>query len=210
MKKLEIITALMASVLLFSYGNNIIAQGIKIGSQTWATKNLEVTIFRNGDTIPEEKTNEDWAKGLEAGKPAWCYYNYDPANGLKYGKLYNWIAVNDPRGLAPEGWRVPSVADWRELVIYLGGVNSAGTKMKSSTGWNENNSETNPSGFAALPGGSHSYMQAFVGIDSIGVWWSSDGVKGGDAWGFALHKNGGIGVGRGDSRNRLSVRCLRN
>ena len=76
---------------------------VTIATQIWAAANLNVGTFRNGDSIPEARTHQEWAAAGEAGKPAWCYYNNDPANGLRYGKLYNWYAVNDPRELAPAG-----------------------------------------------------------------------------------------------------------
>lgn len=72
----------------------------------WADKNLDVTRYRNGDLIPEVKNPEEWIN-LTTG--AWCYYNNDPKNGAVYGKLYNWYAVNDPRGLAPEGYHIPTL-----------------------------------------------------------------------------------------------------
>jgi uncharacterized protein (TIGR02145 family) len=135
MSHIKSITILIAAcMLLFSCENKASGQEIKIGPQIWATKNLDVITFRNGDTIPEAKTNEEWKKAGEEGKPAWCYYDNDPENGKKYGKLYNWYAVNDPRGLAPKGWHVPSDAEWIVLIDYLGGEEVAGTKMKSSSG----------------------------------------------------------------------------
>jgi len=85
------------------------------GNQEWMTSNLNVDHFRNGDPIPEAKTNEEWEKAGENGLPAWKYYNNDPSND----KIYNWYAVNDPRGLAPEGWRIPSSDDWGVLEDYL-------------------------------------------------------------------------------------------
>jgi uncharacterized protein (TIGR02145 family) len=66
-------------------------------------ENLDGYRFRNGDPIPEARTKEEWSKA----SPAWCYYENDPENGTKYEKLYNWYALVDPRGLAPEGWHVP-------------------------------------------------------------------------------------------------------
>lgn len=66
------------------------AQTVTIGTQVWMTKNLDVVTFRNGDPIPQAKTSEAWKKAGESKQPAWCYYNNDPANGAKYGKLYNW------------------------------------------------------------------------------------------------------------------------
>jgi len=128
------IIPVMISLFLFSCGNSAIAQQIKIGAQTWAAKNLDVSSFRNGDAITEAKTTAEWTAAGEQGKPAWCYYENDPANGAKYGKLYNWYAVNDPRVLAPKGWHMPSDEEWTILTDYLGGENGAGTKMKSSNG----------------------------------------------------------------------------
>jgi uncharacterized protein (TIGR02145 family) len=108
-------------------------KSVKIGAQTWMSENLNVSTFRNGDLIPEAKTNEEWEKAGKNKQPAWCYYNNDPKNGAKYGKLYNWYAVIDPRGLAPEGWHVLSDEEWQTLEDYLG--DDAGKKMKSASGW---------------------------------------------------------------------------
>ncbi|TFH48898.1 MAG: hypothetical protein E4G92_02790, partial [Bacteroidia bacterium] len=71
---------------------------VSYGLQVWTVPNLNVSHFRNGDTIPEARSAEEWLKAAEAGAPAWCYQENDPANGNRYGKLYNWYAVNDPRG----------------------------------------------------------------------------------------------------------------
>ena len=111
-------------------------KSVKIGTQTWTTENLNVSTFRNGYPIMEAKTNEEWNQANENKQPAWCYYENDPKNGAKYGKLYNWYAVNDPRGLAPAGWHVPSDAEWTILSDFLGGESTAGKKMKSLSGWN--------------------------------------------------------------------------
>ena len=81
---------------------------VTIGHQVWTTNNLDESTFRNGDFIIEAKTDQEWEVAGKLATPAWCYYNNDPANGTKYGKLYNWHAVNDPRGLAPEGFHIPS------------------------------------------------------------------------------------------------------
>lgn len=111
-------------------------KSVEIGAQTWMTENLNVSTFRNGDPIPEAKTNEEWKRAGENKQPAWCYYENDPKNGVKYGKLYNWYAVNDSRGLAPVGYHVPSDAEWTKLTDFLGGKGGEGTKMKSKSGWN--------------------------------------------------------------------------
>ena len=105
------------------------AQTVTIGTQVWMTKNLDVSTFRNGDPIPEAKSNEEWKKAGENKQPAWCYYNNDPANGAKYGKLYNWYAVNDPRGLAPLGYHVPTKAEFMTLYNFF--PSNIGQKVKS-------------------------------------------------------------------------------
>ena len=121
-------------LVIFSASNSF-AQSVTIGTQTWTTKNLNVATFRNGDLIPEVKTNEEWEAAGENKQPAWCYYENNTANGIKYGKLYNWYAVNDYRGLAPAGWHVPTYEEWQVLSTFLGGDDVAGIKMKSSYGW---------------------------------------------------------------------------
>ena len=131
-----------------------ILPNVIIGAQTWSAKNLDITTYRNGDTIPQVTDPEQWG-ALTTG--AWCYYNNDSTNNAIYGKLYNWYAVIDSRGLAPLGWHVPSDKEWYTLIDYLGGVDIAGGKMKSvSSLWiSPNTGATNSSGFSALPGGSH-------------------------------------------------------
>ena len=124
MKKVSLIF-----ILLIGFGCISYAQTITIGTQVWTTKNLDAATFRNGDPIPQAKTDDEWWKAGVNKQPAWCYYDNDPANGAKYGKLYNWYAVNDSRGLAPVGYHIPSDAEWTILVDYLG--SDAGTKMKN-------------------------------------------------------------------------------
>jgi len=146
---------------------------VKIGEQVWMAENLDVSTFRNGDPIPQAKSNEEWIRAMENKQPAWCYYNNDTANGVKYGKLYNWYAVNDPRGLAPVGYNIPSDAEWTKLVDYLGGSENAGAKMKSKQGWAQDGNGINSSGFSGLPGGNRGYRGAFAYIGTNGRWWSS-------------------------------------
>ena len=93
--------------------------GIKIGNQIWQSKNLDVKTFNNGDVIPEAKTVAEWKKAGENSEPAWCYYENNPENGKKYGRLYNHHAVMDSRGLCPTGWHVPSHEEWENLNSYF-------------------------------------------------------------------------------------------
>ena len=141
---------------------------IKIGDQTWTTKNLDVSTYKNGDVIPQVQDEEEWVN-LSTG--AWCYYENDTENGTTYGKLYNWCAVNDPRGLAPKGYHIPTDAEWTILTESLG--DEAGRKMKSISGWDDDGNGTNTSGFAGLPGGWRFSNGGFGNIGAYGYWCSS-------------------------------------
>jgi uncharacterized protein (TIGR02145 family) len=162
---------------------------VQIGNQIWMAKNLNVDKFRNGDPIPEAKSIEEWTAAGKNGQPAWCYYNNDPSNEANFGKLYNAYAIVDPRGLAPEGWRIPKKADWEQLRDFLG--ENAGQKLKNEEGWNEGDGSTlkciatNESDFAAAAGGMRltklddvplvSFGQGqpdFVKMGTMGYFWS--------------------------------------
>ena len=195
---------------------------VKIGTQVWMAKNLDVATFRNGEPIPQAKTDKEWENAGINKQPAWCYYDNNPENGTKYGKLYNWYAVNDKRGLAPAGYHIPTEAEWITLRTYLGGEEVAGTKMKSTSGWNENGNMyesthyngTNSSGFNGLPGGSLYNVRyktgRCFGIGKDGYWWSSTGVNDG-AWSlYLINSLDSFGMGFHDKVNGLYVRCLRD
>lgn len=154
-------------------------ESVQICNQTWMKKNLNVSKYRNGDVIPQVTDATQWSN-LTTG--AWCYYNNDSANGTVYGKLYNWYAVNDPRGLAPQGWHIPTNAEWTTLTTCLGGISTAGAKMKETgdSHWlSPNLDANNSSGFIALPGGSREYDNLFTSqfiftsIRANANWWSS-------------------------------------
>ncbi len=196
---------------------------VVIGKQVWMNKNLSVIKFRNGDPIPEVKLKSkiEWQKAsaelAQRAEPAWCYYNFDSANGEKYGILYNWYAVNDPRGLAPVGYHIPSNKEWEELQEYLGGVWKAGKKMKSNNGWNAtgdfhyNANGTNSSGFSAFPGGEYNFDATCTGLGIRGNWWSSTTERGA-AWYITLTSpNDEVNWDKnGNKKFCYSVRCIRD
>ena len=184
---------------------------IVIGTQTWTAKNLDVATFRNGDVIPEAKTNEEWKAAGKNKQAAWCYYENNPENGTKYGKLYNWYAVKDTRGLAPAGWHVPTDQEWTVLYPYLGGEGVVGKKMKSRSGWLENGNGTNSTGFAGLPGGCRVNNGDFGSIGYVGCWWSTleSGVS--LAWGRKLYSYySDLYSFSSYSTNGFSVRCVKD
>ena len=184
---------------------------VKIGNQEWMTNNLNVATFKNGDAIPEAQTSEAWIKAGEEGRPAWCYYDNDPENGNKYGRLYNWYAVTDLRGLAPSGWHIPSDAEWTTLVDYFGAEGGTGRKMKSQAGWEYEGNGSNASGFSGLPGGYRADYGTFGYIGYFGGWWSSTEYWTNAAWLRNLtFDNGGVDRASFFKTYGWSVRCLRD
>jgi uncharacterized protein (TIGR02145 family) len=201
MKKVSLIF-----ILLIGFGCISYAQTVTIGTQVWTSKNLNVSTYRNGDVIPQVQDKNAWAK-LTTG--AWCYYDNDASNGTKYGKLYNWYAVNDPRGLAPNGYHIPTDAEWTKLSDYLG--KEAGTKMKSTSGWVENGNGSNSSGFSGLPGGDRDGNGTFGLIGEFGSWWNSTEYNTNNAWYRGLnYANGTVDRGSSSKEDGFSVRCLRD
>ena len=190
-------------------------QTVSICNQIWTKSNLNVSHYRNGDVIPQVTDPTQWGS-LTTG--AWCYYNNDPANGAIYGKLYNWYAVNDPRGLAPIGWHVPTDVEWTSLIECLGGGSIAGAAMKEpgTNHWiSPNTDATNSSGFTAFPGGFRYRVQGPQGLfGSLGestIWWSSTDAPQYDAltaWSFGIY--GGSALKDHDTKGLgVSVRFIK-
>lgn len=184
---------------------------VKVGEQEWMGKNLDVDRFANGDPIPEARTADEWKRAGENKQPAWCYYDNDPANGPTYGKLYNWYAVNDPRGLAPIGWHVLRHEEWTALTNYLGGEAAAGTSLKSTHGWNKNGNGNNNSGLTGLPGGARSAYGPFSALGKYSGWWSSsEGPSEGAWYRYVVYGLGGVYTFIFSKGCGFSVRCLRD
>ncbi len=202
-------------------------QPLTIGKQVWMLKNLNVDHYRNGDLISEEQDATAWSY-LKTG--AWCYYYNDPVNGLIYGKLYNWYAVNDSRGIAPEGWNVASEYDWKELEIFLGmsreyvdmrgfrgtdqggKLKTSGTKQAGDGLWlSPNTGATNESGFSTLPGGYRSNDGDFDDIGYNSNWWSTEEFGTAYAWSRYLYYDY-ASIYRSNSAKDygFSVRCIKD
>ncbi len=205
---------------------------VKICDKVWMKRNLDVAVYRNGDSIRHARTPEEWQDASSKQEGAWCYYDNDPENGKIYGKLYNGYAVNDKRGLAPEGWHVPSDEEWMELEICLGmsaevvdkfGVRGTdeGNKLKS-TGtiengdgyWNESTGgATNSSGFNALPGGILGSSAGFNWMgDHATFWTSTENIREQNRLCFRTLTRFISGITRDWSLNAFGhyVRCVRD
>lgn len=183
-----------------------------IGNQEWMSENLKVTHYRDGNPIPYLTDNYEW---MDTYSGAYCVYDNEPSNIGTYGNIYNWYTVDDPRGLAPEGWHVPTDDDWQELVDFLGGGNVAGGKMKEAgtTHWdNPNTGATNESGFTALPGGYRSHNNGYYSNIGIGAnFWSSTEYNGDLGWARTLgYSNSEVYRHNSNKKKGFSIRCLKD
>ncbi|MEY4329673.1 MAG: hypothetical protein RL609_421 [Bacteroidota bacterium] len=189
---------------------------IIINGQEWMQQNLAVTKYRNGDPIPTGLSDLTW---YYTSSGAYAIYNNDVVNNYMYGKLYNWYAVNDIRGICPAEWHVPTDAEWSSFINFLdpsadGGnnVNIAGSKMKSTTGWNSpNTGANNESGFTGLPAGYRNGNGGYNYIGEFGDWWSSTETDSNFAW----YRNLGYDrpyVSRANygKKDGFSVRCIKD
>lgn len=190
-----------------------IAHDVTIGTQTLTGCNATITQYRNGDFIPEVTDPAIWAT-LTTG--AWCYYDNAPANEVTYGKLYNWYAVNDPRGLAPVGYHIPTETEFNTLASTLGGSSVAGSSIKEVglCHWNLPNSDaTNSTGLSAVGAGYRNYFQGdFAQLGHTCNWWSSTETV--DLTGGFIGRTDtnipDFQIGPLDKRNGISVRFIKD
>ena len=207
----------------FECGDDLTYQGydyetVQIGEQCWFAENLRSENYENGEVIMAGLNDEDWANSTSG---AVAFFDNSLDSLAVYGRLYNWYAVNDSRGLCPNGWYVPTDDEWKVLEIYLGmsveevdEVNwrgsDQGIQLKSSEGWKEDGDGTNVTGFTALPGGWRTPGGAFVDTYGNGYWWSST-ASNSEAWSRHMDwLNSGV-YRKTHSKNRgESVRCIQD
>jgi uncharacterized protein (TIGR02145 family) len=202
------------------YGNEVsfttlTVPSVIIGTQVWMAKNLDVDQYRDGTSIPTNLTNAEW---VVATAGAGADYNNDPAFGAIYGKLYNWYAVSDPRGMCPIGFHIPSAVEWDLLISYLGGASVGGGALKEmgTAHWvSPNNGATNSSGFQALPGGSRYPADGvFANLASNGgvwaLWWTTTPENGGGRYKGVVGSDPAVYGGNSPKNTGFSVRCLKD
>jgi uncharacterized protein (TIGR02145 family) len=181
---------------------------VKIGKQIWHTKNLSVDKFANGDLIFHAQKPKDWELANEKKMPAWCFYDDEEDTGVSYGRLYNWYAITDSRGIAPAGYKIPTKYDWQELIDALGGEIKAGQQLKGDElYWNFENEDA--TGFLALPGGVCNEGSCWD-KGEWGCWWSITEYNEHEAYSFHLSNEFEEATHGIDNKNwALSVRCLK-
>ena len=199
-----------------------IYQTAKIGNQWWMAENLKVAHYQNGESIPNVASSASWG-GLSTG--AFCNYGNDTSQVATYGRLYNWFAVNDGRGIAPVGWHIATDDEWKQLEMYLGmsqtdadGVfwrgSDEGGKLKEAgtEHWNAPNiGATNVFWFSAIPGGYRQISGTFADMGLGAFFWSSTESAVGNAYDRRLRFDQ-LGVHRsGDYKPYgFSVRCVKD
>lgn len=171
-----------------NYNNSLVQfPHVKICDSVWMSSNLNVSKYANGDEIPEITGATAWANATEG---AWCYYDNDPANEALYGKLYNWYAINDPRGLAPNGWRVPKLNDF--LLLQSCSGNDASKLASTDSAYWVNGAGTNELLFDSRGAGSRvdsggSYI--FNSRGEANIFWCSDNLSTDANW-FSIDNYG--------------------
>ena len=217
---------------------------IIIGNQEWMTENLRVTKYNNGDSITTGLSNAEWANTTDG---AYAIYSHSQIDGLgsygqvadAYGKLYNWYAVDDERGLCPSDWHVPTYADWMDLTDYVvaqgfpnewNNPNGAGNALKSCRQvssplggdcatsehprWDSHSTHSgfDEFDFSALPGGYRGTNGSYGLLGNIGFWWSSTESPSLGAESWNLFSSGGSADSDGYHPKGLgySVRCVRD
>jgi uncharacterized protein (TIGR02145 family) len=184
---------------------------LTIGSQVWSKYNLSTLTYANGDSIKLCSSKAEWASCTEG---ACIIYSNDEKNKETYGILYNWYAVHDSRGLAPNGWHIPTDAEWQTLINHLGGQNVAGGKLKQkgTTHWKApNTGATDEVYFSALPGGQRTSEGIFQDIGHYANYWTSTDSTPGNAYArFITNDQTSIPLTIHNKHSGLSVRLVKN
>jgi uncharacterized protein (TIGR02145 family) len=204
---------------------------VQIGDQCWFADNLRTAVYGNGDTIPSLLSNTPWFTTLEGATAVYgdgnffntaCIY-YSTAGSwvcdetqslVVFGRLYNWYAVNDARGLCPAGWHVPTDEEWTDLEFYLmtnGFSLTAASALKTTNGWDDDGNGTDDFGFSGQPSGQRTHTGGnFTGAERYGYWWSSS-PNGDQAWYRRLsYDNSDILRSDEYPRSGQSVRCIQD
>jgi uncharacterized protein (TIGR02145 family) len=181
---------------------------VSIGRQVWMARNLNTSVFANGDSILEVNQAKNW-KNHEGA--AWAFYNGDEANESQHGRLYNWYAVSDKRGLCPTGWRVPNQADWEELIENVGGRKVGGKYIKDSKSWQENKASLNSFGMGIVPSGFRNYYGSYFNMGYYGSIWTLNESNFEDAlYVYLYYGSDSINSKEISKKSGLSVRCIQS
>jgi len=218
------ITGLLLSALVFSHCekeepevtkvtdiDGFVYNTVKIGNQVWMKENLKTTRYRDGSIIPLTSSVSEWSAKTSG---AYSSYDNDNANVTFFGALYNWYAITDNRGLCPDGWHIPTNEEWTELTEYLGGLEVAGGKMKSTNSeewFAPNTGADNVSGFSAVGAGFRDGTGIYSGLKEISYFWSSSEYSPTHGIARKLFNNySSVSFAGNLKQSGFSVRCLKD
>jgi uncharacterized protein (TIGR02145 family) len=179
---------------------------VKIGNQEWMAENLNADRFMNGDLIQHGKTNEQWHSALTSKKAAWCNFENNSSYSQKYGKLYNYFAVNDSRGLAPPGWHIAKEEEWKELIAYLEENGLSGSSLKKKSFWKNEKQNKDSTDFAALPSGARFRTGEFLTNEEYWFGW----IANNETEGYYLSNNNNRIERFKEKGMGVSVRCVKD
>lgn len=184
---------------------------VRIGNQEWMTRNLDLECYANGDPIPQVQSPDEWLKMKDG---AWCYNETNPNTFGAFGKLYNFYAVTDKRGLAPKGFKIPSIEDWKELISTLNNEEfKSKYQIKSDNYWKTGKSNLlshitynlniEPTGYRGLEAkfgtfGLSSYFWSYYENDHLFDPYTC----------YLLYLDNEFTVSETDKLNGFSVRCI--
>lgn len=204
---LVITNAVIAETLTDIDGN--VYKTVKIGNQVWMMENLRTTRYRDGTIIQNVTGSSNWGTQPNG---AYCNYNNNPELGKTYGFLYNWYAVNSARQLAPQGWHIPTSAEWTILYNYIGGDRYSGGKIQESgnSHWINDTGASNITQFTGLPAGSRNADGTYESITYQGNWWTATANPTGTASYYNLYVKGYIELAESLKSLGYSVRCIKD
>jgi uncharacterized protein (TIGR02145 family) len=183
---------------------------VVIGDQIWMKENLKVTKLNDGTSITTNLTNSEWSNTTA---PAYCWPNNSSGYKDEYGGLYNWFTINTGK-LCPDGWHIPNDNEWSTLIMYAGGTQTGGYKLKETgaTHWGSyNTGATNETGFTALPAGDRHSDGYFFGPGGMGLWWSSNEFNNSNGMMVYVYSdNPVINHAVNYKPSGISVRCIKN
>ena len=206
---------------------------VKIGNQVWMAKNLNYAY--TGVPYKYEDDTSD--------STSWCYDD-DPANCTKYGRLYTWAAAMDSAGLisaanktkcgygttctpnlihqgvCPGGWHIPTVAEWKELFVNVGGTcgdeeyacTNSGAILKSSSGWYDSGNGSDDFGFSVIPSGWYEVNSSInVSLGNIAYYWTAMEYDSSRAYSwYFIFSQSNVKQDGDEKKTGLSVRCVKD
>ena len=191
---------------------------VQIGTQCWTQSNLRVSKYRDGSSITNITDGTQWSQTNTSSTGAWCNYNNDAGNGTTYGKLYNWYAVNDSRGLCPTGWHVPTDAEFTDLVLFIDLTSTDGFGVQSSTAaelvkstnlWNSG-SGTNTTGLSVVAAGQRSSDGTYVELGTSTNLWTTSASSGSLYWYRHFNASANYYKFHASPEYGFSIRCVRD